>query len=1027
MKSNLFNKFKRRLLSTAIFSLLFSGLCFNTATAQSTIQIAGGQADNVNFPITSSSSFSYSQQIFTAADMIGAGATAAGTITKIRFYLATANSANSTGWTIYLGNTSKTEFTSNTDWVPVSAMSMNYTGNVTFTASGNWMEVTLNTPFLWNGVGNIVVAIYENQPGNSFSSSQWKVFNAGSNRGIRYNSNITNPDPASPPSASGRSNSINTVQLEYTPSPACSGNPSITDVVSTLGASVCEGVGFGLSVNQNLFTTGVTYQWQQFNGTTWNNILGATNPSYANAGLTASTNFQVVASCGTNTTTKTINMLVNPAPTVVVNNLNLSICIGDAATFTASGASTYLWTPANDLSSTTTATVNSTASVVRLYTVTGTDANGCKNTATAKVTPNSLVTANLVINPAEICTSGSPVSATIGGSLPVNTNAGVWNYRFLEADGVTEAQAWSTNDVFNFIPTQDSTYNFFYQLSNTACSGTINPVSFQFVVGFGGDVTAVNYNCVNLGGMINVGNSFGQAVLNDLYFNNFSAGSNNSALAFTGVAAIANGRAVITPSATSIIGGMKVTIPGFTPGVNNSMNVSFKLTVDLPINNWGTGGADGITYSFGNDANVASNGNSINGFGTKLRLSFDSAPNGNENGNEPGVYLVYGWTASNAFGPASPQTIAYSNNTALWKGKTDVPVELLIDGSGKATVLVDGVAVFNNVQLPAAYMTQNVSNWTHLFSAFTGGDAQRHAITDLKITAGTLIYGLAQNSPTTVPTTWQSSTSFTGLTPGIYHVWIAKDSTAICSKNIETIEILSANPVVDFGADTTICQGSSLVLDAGNLGSTYVWSGTNNVNQTHTVNQSGSYTVYATDSIGCFGIGNINVSVSQAPTVADIYVQGNHPTIFLSAVNPMNVSTYNWDFGDGTTAMNAPSGISHTYTNPGQYTVTLTVTNSCGTIDIVKTITVISTVSVDALNIEGLSIYPNPASSELTISLTDETESFVTISSVTGAIILNTKSFFNTATINVESWQAGVYFVTVSNKGASTTQRVVVK
>lgn len=358
--------------------------------------------------------------------------------------------------------------------------------------------------------------------------------------------------------------------------------------------------------------------------------------------------------------------------------------------------------------------------------------------------------------------------------------------------------------------------------------------------------------------------------------------------------------------------------------------------------------------------------------------------------------------------------------------KTDIPVELSIDGSGKATAIVDGVVVFDGISLPASYQTEDVSTWKHHFGAKTGGFALRQAVSNFEITTGSILYGIT-SSATTLPTTWQTGRVFDDLMPGVYQVWLSKDTVATCSKNIETIEIVNTNPVVDLGVDTTICAGTSLTLDAQNAGSTYVWSSSNLTTQTRVITQSGTYTAYATDTLGCFGIGTINVAVAQAPTVNDIYTQGNFPTVYFSAINPTDVATYDWNFGDGNSAMNAPSGISHTYTTDGQFTVTLIVTNSCGSDTVTKVIIINSTVGLDALSLEGLSIYPNPASSEVTISITDATESFVTVYSVTGSILINQQSFFNSTKINVENWEAGVYFVKVDNNGASSTQRIVVQ
>lgn len=46
--------------------------------------------------------------------------------------------------------------------------------------------------------------------------------------------------------------------------------------------------------------------------------------------------------------------------------------------------------------------------------------------------------------------------------------------------------------------------------------------------------------------------------------------------------------------------------------------------------------------------------------------------------------------------------------------------------------------------------------------------------------------------------------------------------------------------------------------------------------------------------------------------------------------NPANITNYSWDFGDGNTAIGTTPVIAHSYTNPGTYSVTLTITDLNG-------------------------------------------------------------------------------------------------
>jgi gliding motility-associated-like protein len=112
--------------------------------------------------------------------------------------------------------------------------------------------------------------------------------------------------------------------------------------------------------------------------------------TYASAGNYSVTLVIVDANSCVDSVTQAIT--INPLPTITVNSP--SICGGvQTATLTAGGASTYTWSPG--LSSTTGTSVTGTPTVTTDYTITGTNANGCVNTATTSISlnPNPTITA----------------------------------------------------------------------------------------------------------------------------------------------------------------------------------------------------------------------------------------------------------------------------------------------------------------------------------------------------------------------------------------------------------------------------------------------------------------------------------------------------------------------------------------------------------------------------------------------------------------------------------------------------------
>jgi hypothetical protein len=69
------------------------------------------------------------------------------------------------------------------------------------------------------------------------------------------------------------------------------------------------------------------------------------------------------------------------------------------------------------------------------------------------------------------------------------------------------------------------------------------------------------------------------------------------------------------------------------------------------------------------------------------------------------------------------------------------------------------------------------------------------------------------------------------------------------------------NPVVNLGEDIILSPGETCSLDAGNTGSSYLWS-TGETSQTITVDTSGLFYVFVTNQFGCTGEDYINVSIA---------------------------------------------------------------------------------------------------------------------------------------------------------------------
>lgn len=153
------------------------------------ISLGSGTSTGI-IPVSSNYGYTYTQQIFTKSEL---NASAAGNITGVKFYLgATSSITNSTTWKVYIGHTTKTNFSSTSDWVPVASLTPVYDAEVA-NANGE-VTVTFSTPFAYNNTDNLVIAVDENKPDYD-AGNYFYTYSGASNSSIYYRSDSNNPDP----------------------------------------------------------------------------------------------------------------------------------------------------------------------------------------------------------------------------------------------------------------------------------------------------------------------------------------------------------------------------------------------------------------------------------------------------------------------------------------------------------------------------------------------------------------------------------------------------------------------------------------------------------------------------------------------------------------------------------------------------------------------------------------------------------------------------------------------------------------
>lgn len=151
----------------ATLSLLALALGMAAANAQITV---GNGSTLSSVPFTGSYPYSYSQTIYPKTSLGNSG-----NITGLTYkmYSATATFKNTDKVQVWLGHTTKSVFSSASDFVSPSAMTKVFEGTLSF--SGGITTINFSTPFSYNNVDNLVVAVNEIAAGSGSSSDKFNA------------------------------------------------------------------------------------------------------------------------------------------------------------------------------------------------------------------------------------------------------------------------------------------------------------------------------------------------------------------------------------------------------------------------------------------------------------------------------------------------------------------------------------------------------------------------------------------------------------------------------------------------------------------------------------------------------------------------------------------------------------------------------------------------------------------------------------------------------------------------------------
>jgi hypothetical protein len=172
-------------MKKVLLFLLALMLGFSTLqlSAQQTVEIGTGTETTYVTPYNSLWGYSFVEQIYTSAEI-----DMAGEILSISFNNSGSDQTNNI--TVYMKLVNRTSFSSTTDYETVTAADIVYTGSHTF--SSGWSTITLDSPFDYDGVSNLMIAIHENTSGYS---TRYFYYTSTTDAVITFHSDSYDPNP----------------------------------------------------------------------------------------------------------------------------------------------------------------------------------------------------------------------------------------------------------------------------------------------------------------------------------------------------------------------------------------------------------------------------------------------------------------------------------------------------------------------------------------------------------------------------------------------------------------------------------------------------------------------------------------------------------------------------------------------------------------------------------------------------------------------------------------------------------------
>ncbi len=591
----------------------------------------------------------------------------------------------------------------------------------------------------------------------------------------------------------------------------------------------------------------------------------------------------------------------------------VGICTGSSTTLTATGGTTYTWSPSTGLSATTGSSVTANPSSATTYTITGTSGI-CVGASTVSVTVNAIPTI-----------SGGSGVAICSGSSTTLTGSGGTTYSWSPSTGLSA----TTGTSVTANPSSTTTYT--VTGTTSGCSNTAT-------------VTVTVNSSPTISGGSNVGICSGSSTTLTA-----SGGVTYSWSPSTGLSATTGTSVTANPTSTTT----------YTVTGTNASSCSNTSTVTVSVNSIPTiSGGSGVAICSGSSTMLTASGGVTYSWSPSTALSATTGTSVTANPTSTTAYTV---TGTSSAGCSNTGTVTVSVNALPTIGGG---ASVAICAGSSTTLTASGGDTYSwspSTGLSSTVgssVSANPSSTTTYTVTGIGSGCSNVATVTVTVTALPTVsagsgIAICSGSPTTLtasggttyswlPSTGLSATTGTSVTanPSSTTTYTVTGTTTGCSNTAIVAVTVNSIPSVGAGSGVAICAGSSTTLTASG-GATYSWSPSTGLSATTGTSVSANpsstiiYTVTGTTS-GCSNVATVAVTVNSIPSIS----AGSGVSICAGSSTSLSASggtTYSWSPSTGLSATTGTS-VTANPTSTTTYTVTGTTSGCSSTASVSVTV-----------------------------------------------------------------------------------------